>query len=46
MTRKEKLERYLARYHYVYAIVEDDPKDGTDEQIDELYGAQRKLKRQ
>ena len=47
MTREEKIERYIdsvidgmdwkTMYHYVYESIEEDLKDSTDEQIDELY---------
>ena len=47
MTREEKIERYIesvvqgmdwkTMYHYVYESIEEDLKDSTDEQIDEMY---------
>jgi len=47
MTREEKIDRYIesvvqgmdwkTMYHYVYESIEEDLKDITDEQIDEMY---------
>ena len=47
MTRQEKIDRYIesvaqsmdwkTMYHYVYECIEEDLKDSTDEQIDEMY---------
>ena len=47
MTREEKIERYIesvvqgmdwkTMYHYVYESIEEDLKDSTDDQIDEMY---------
>ena len=47
MTREEKIDRYIesvvqgmdwkTMYHYVYESIEEDLKDSTDEQIDEMY---------
>ena len=47
MTRQEKIERYIdcvidnmdykTMYLYVYESIEEDLKDSTDEQIDEMY---------
>ena len=45
--RQEKIDRYIesvvqgmdwkTMYHYVYESIEEDLKDSTDEQIDEMY---------
>lgn len=47
MTREEKIDRYIesvmqgmdwkTMYDYVYESIEEDLKDSTDEQIDEMY---------